>query len=873
MILPIVAELLGGIGRLPAVDGALEALRRGQPRADLAGLTDPAKAIVVAHAARSLGRPLIWLVDSDRRAEEMLEPLAYFHRALGGRESEKIVVLPAHDVTPWQQRSPHPEISEARAVALWRIATGQAAVALVPVAAALLRVNASEFYAGLARTLSRDQDVPLEELLAFLVASGYERHETVEMPGQFAMRGGILDVFSPEFARPVRIELLSDTVESLREFDPATQRSTQPVERTTLLPLVERPRRADLVERIYAAQASDAAEESRLAGWFPGWEFAAGRIERAEHTLFDLSPSATLVVDEPAVLRDVAGAFQTHLAESYKESGSQDSGEDSPEVFYLREDEFQSAMAARPQLTLEHLALESGGPTPARVVSTQPTVHYRGDVAAFLAEARGRVQAREPVIVSSSTLGEMERLADLCRDYELPYRLGELGDNASGRLSDESVGGALPAITLIRAPLAEGVSFPEVPLTIYGNGDLFETVPASERARKRPKLAAFSSDFSDLKPGDHVVHVDHGIGRFDGLRQVDSEGATNEFMLLAYADEARLYVPLARMDLVQKYTSLGGTAPVLDKLGGTAWVARKKKVRRSVADMADQLLKLYAERKTVGGFSFSADSNWQREFEDAFEFEETPDQLRAIQEVKHDMEAAQPMDRLLCGDVGYGKTEVAMRAAFKAVSDSRQVAVLAPTTVLAFQHWQTFRRRFAAFPMRIEMISRFRTAREQKEVLEDAEAGKVDILIGTHRLLSKDVKFHDLGLLITDEEQRFGVAHKERIKELRKDVDVLTLSATPIPRTLHMSLAGLRDMSLIETPPKDRLAIQTVVAPFSESLVQRAIDEELARGGQTYFVHNRVDSIYSIAAMILNWFRGHASWWVTARWAKASLKK
>lgn len=851
MILPVVAELLGGVGRLSAVESVLETLRSGQPRAGLAGLTDTAKALVVAHAARSLGRPLFWLVDSDLHAEELAPALEYFYRALGGRETEKVVVLPAHDVTPWQDRSPHPEISEARAVALWRIATGQAAVVLVPVAAALLRVHPADFYNDLARTLSRDQDVPIEELLAFLAASGYERVETVEMPGQFAVRGGIVDVYSPEAPRPVRIELLSDTIESLREFDPATQRSTQPVERTTLLPLVELPRRADLVERIYQTVAPEAGEERRLAAWFPGWEFAAARIVRAESNLFELAPAAMLILDEPSALRDAAAVFLSHLAKSSESNSAaprDDGGQ--PEDFYLTGEEFQSLLVARPQLTLEHLILQELSGVPAAVIATQPTVQYHGDVAAFLAEARGRVQAREPVIVSSATLGEIERLADLCRDYELPYRLGELGDAVESRLSDESSGGPLAAVTLIRAPLAQGVSFPGVPLTIYGSGDLFETVPAPERARKRPKLAAFSSDFGDLKPGDYVVHVDHGIGRFEGLRQVDSDGASSEFMLLAYADEARLYVPLARMDLVQKYNSLGGAAPPLDKLGGTAWMARKKKVSRSVADMANQLLKLYAERKTIGGFAFSPDSTWQKEFEDAFEFEETPDQLRAIQEVKHDMETPQPMDRLLCGDVGYGKTEVAMRAAFKAVCDSRQVAVLAPTTVLAFQHWQTFRRRLAAFPVRIEMISRFRTAREQKKVLEDVEAGKVEILIGTHRLLSKDVKFQDLGLLIVDEEQRFGVAHKERIKELRKDVDVLTLSATPIPRTLHMSLAGLRDMSLIETPPKDRLAIQTVVAPFSESLVQRAIEQELARGGQIYFVHNRVASIYSLAAMI-----------------------
>jgi len=346
------------------------------------------------------------------------------------------------------------------------------------------------------------------------------------------------------------------------------------------------------------------------------------------------------------------------------------------------------------------------------------------------------------------------------------------------------------------------------------------------------------------------VHVDHGIGQFDGLRQIESDGRRGEFMLLKYADEARLYVPLERMDLVQNYRIVEGDHPPLDKLGGTAWNTRKTRARKSVEDMADQLLALYAQRKTAPGFAFSADGNFQREFEDAFEFEETADQNTALTDIKRDMERAAPMDRLLCGDVGYGKTEVAMRAAFKAVADSKQVAVLSPTTVLAFQHFETFKHRFAAFPVRIDMLSRFRSAAEQKKTLTDLEAGKVDIVIGTHRLLSKDVKFQELGLLVVDEEQRFGVAHKERLKEMSKNVDALALSATPIPRTLHMSLVGLRDMSLIETPPRDRLAIQTVVAPFQEELVQRAIETELAREGQVYFIHNRVESIYSLAALV-----------------------
>src|SRR3954467_7749491 len=358
------------------------------------------------------------------------------------------------------------------------------------------------------------------------------------------------------------------------------------------------------------------------------------------------------------------------------------------------------------------------------------------------------------------------------------------------------------------------------------------------------------SDFRDLAVGDYVVHVEHGIGQYQGLREIDQEGAKAEFMVLEYAEGAKLYVPLTRLDLIQKYRSAEGAKPVLSRLGTAAWQKTKARVKKAMKDMADELLKLYAARKTAEGHKFPPDTEWQKEFEDAFEFQETEDQDAAIADIKADMQSQQPMDRLLCGDVGYGKTEVAMRAAFKAVSDGKQVAVLAPTTVLAFQHFETFKERFKQFPITIEMISRFRSPKQQKEIVEKVEQGKVDVLIGTHRLLSKDLKFQDLGLLIVDEEQRFGVRHKERLKQMKKEVDVLTMSATPIPRTLHMAVVGLRDMSVIETPPKDRMAIQTVVAAFDEKLIKSSIEQEIERGGQVYFVHNRVDSIYEIAQKI-----------------------
>ncbi|MGH9649448.1 MAG: transcription-repair coupling factor, partial [Terriglobales bacterium] len=439
-------------------------------------------------------------------------------------------------------------------------------------------------------------------------------------------------------------------------------------------------------------------------------------------------------------------------------------------------------------------------------------------------------------------------------EYSLPFRLGARTSKSGDTYLDETLYFAedLNTTVVVKAIVPEGVLLPEAGLALFGSRDLFDESEAvlTRPAPRKSKMSAFLSDFRDLAVGDYVVHVEHGIGQYLGLKEIAHGDSTGEFMVLEYAEGARLYVPLTRLDLVQKYRAAEGGKPALSRLGSAAWGRTKARVKNAMKDMADELLKLYAARKAAEGNAFSPDSEWQREFEDAFEHNETEDQAQAITDVKRDMEIAIPMDRLLCGDVGYGKTEVAMRAAFKAVSDNRQVAILAPTTVLVFQHYETFRQRFAAFPISIEMLSRFRTPRQQKEIVRRLEDGKVDILIGTHRLLSKDIRFPNLGLVVVDEEQRFGVRHKERLKQLKKEVDVLTMSATPIPRTLHMSLVGLRDMSLIETPPRDRIAIQTVVASYDDAMVGNAIEHELERGGQVFFVHNRVESIYEIAARL-----------------------
>ncbi|PYU25325.1 MAG: transcription-repair coupling factor [Acidobacteria bacterium] len=832
MLFPAVTELFGHLKRLPALDDAIEALRQGSPAEELAGLTSPAKALVAALAVTELRRPSLVLVEDERRASSLLEPLQFFHRTLNGNSTGPVLLLPAFDTLPGLGAGPHPEILEARASALSRFVNGQCSIIVAPIEATLLGFAAPRFYESLSLSLARDAEISLKDVIAHLSQTGYIRTELVEMEGQFSVRGGILDVFPAEAAKPVRIELLGDMVESLREFDPETQRSTGPVSRVILPPLTEFP--------LAPVQRDDKDPD------FPRSHPVGSEVlaEKAE-TLFDLREGTLVVLDEPEqIVQKAAKSRDRLLADSVSLAG------DAAVPFILPEGLWKEALERRQRFSLEELALHRNGREP-RALKVQPTAHYHGQIQPFLAEIRGRLSAGDEVLIAAASSGELERLADLCREYDVPYRLGELEQSATGaRLVEEVISGNAPAAVLLRAPLEGGFVIPEAKLVFYGTGDLFETAPVHERPRARPKTAGFFSDFSELKDGDYVVHVDHGIGQFEGLQTIESDGRRGEFMRLHYADDARLYVPLERMDLVQNYRSLEGAKPQLDRLGGTAWVARKTRVRKSLTDLADKLLELYAERKTATGFGFAPDLPWQHEFEDAFEFSETPDQATAIADIKRDMEAPTPMDRLLCGDVGYGKTEVAMRAAFKAVANSKQVAVLAPTTVLVFQHYETFRRRMAAFPIRTEMLSRFRSAREQKDILAAVEEGKVDILIGTHRLLSRDVHFHDLGLLVVDEEQRFGVTHKERLKEMSRNVDVLTMTATPIPRTLNMSLVGLRDMSVIETPPKDRLAIQTVVASFSESVIRRAILEELDRGGQVFFVHNRVESIYSMAALI-----------------------
>jgi transcription-repair coupling factor (superfamily II helicase) len=844
---PATRELLQSAAKQADFQTLLHRLIRGEPGPFLvSGLVNTAKALYLVLLYQATEKPLLVLVDGNKQAETLLESTeVFFNLLFEGRDLPAPELIPALDVLPHQHLSPHSEIAEKRAVGLWRLSAQKIPITIVPIASALLRTEPASFYRQLALTLRTGEEIALEDLLQHLESIGYERREPVEMVGEYSVRGGIFDVFPAEASHPVRIEFFGDEIESIRQFDVESQRSILKISSSTLLPLAEYPESRALLKQLADAAGEADLELANPGEAFPGWEFLVPLVRPRTHELFGLEPDALVVIDEPGAVESAADRLWQRLEHPDRPAPIE------PEKNFLRWQELAASLERRTRISFEELEIVSGAS--GMHIPTRPSLTFQGNMPVAVAEARNLIAAGNLVAFFAASMGELERLADVLQEYAVPYQLGiESTSGTRTSLAERAYyAGGVASAYLIKGCVRRGAIFVDSHLAILGSEDLFETSDLIARQPvSKSQLAAFAADIADLKPGDFVVHTTHGVGRFLGIREIVQGDQKGDFMLLEYADESKLYVPLTRLDLVQKYRGAGEAKPHLDRLGGVTWEKTKSRVKAKMRDMADELLKLYAQRRMTKGFAFSHDGNWQREFEDAFEYTPTKDQVNAVSQIKKDMESEQPMDRLLCGDVGFGKTEVAMRAAFKALGDGKQIAVLAPTTVLSFQHYETFKRRFASFPVRVELVSRFRTAKEIKAVLEDLAAGKVDILIGTHRLLSKDVQFYDLGLLIIDEEQRFGVRHKERLKQLRHNVDVLTMSATPIPRTLHMSLLGLRDMSVIETAPKDRLAINTVVAHFHPDLIKAAIEQELARQGQVYFVHNRVDTIFMRAAFI-----------------------
>ena len=750
----------------PALREARLARDAGASRLVLEGLWGAGKALAVAALLGDAPAPAILLVPSMREVEPFTQDLRSFQAALGGDPFRPISFMP-HQPVLW--RGGRQREGEAlQASMLWRLLQGERPwIVTTPEGATAPLPSPLTFRNAVAEVLP-GKPLPRDALVEHLVGVGYERVETVVEVGQVSVRGGLVDVFSPAGESPVRIEYFGDEVESLREFDPTSQRSTRSLGGATLLPLL------------------DGEEGVSLFAY--------------------LDPEAPVVLTDPGL---VDGTTR---------------GDDAPL-------DLATPLNGRHVISLG-LLVTAGGEGPRIQLETRSLENFRG-------------QFRKLVAQIQEWLGEGYRVRLMTPQ---PDRLREIlrGHDLWAEVTGSLLGAERLAI--LAGECSAGFECPALGLIVLGDGELFG---ARRHLLRRPayKRGGGLTSFADLQVGDLVVHADHGIGRYLGLVTLRVEGREGDYLLLEYAEGNRLYLPVQRLAAVSKF--VGGSSPArLDRLGGSAWQRVKESVRHSLREMAKDLLQLYADRTVVEGHAFSQDTPWQAEFEAAFPFEETEDQRGAIGTVKEEMEQPRAMDRLVCGDVGYGKTEVAMRAAFKAAMDGKQVGILVPTTILAQQHWATFLERFQPYPLKVEMLSRFRTPREQKKILAGLKTGTVDVVIGTHRLLEKDVAFKDLGLLIIDEEHRFGVAHKERLKQLRKSVDALTLTATPIPRTLSMALSGIRDLSVIETPPPDRRAIETVVARFDQRLIREAIDQELSRGGQIFFVHNRVQSLPSMVRFL-----------------------
>ena len=817
---------LAPLGRLAPLGEARTVLGQGG-RVALSGLSGPARTLVPLLISAP---PLLVVVPRERDVEETADDLRTLAAEAG--LDGAVLPFPAPGPPPFRGLPRHVDASARRAAALFALRE-EGPRALVASPAGLLRHSLTP---RLLETrvvhLAVGEEMTPEMLLEALDEGGYTREDPVTAPGQMARRGGILDVFPSDGEDPVRIEFFGDTVESLRRFDAETQRTVAPIERLVTLPLSDvfatrsilTALRRTLRDRFGHRRETATVLGSLDRGIIP--ELVLDLVPLVEDATVPpwhhLPPGAPLAVVEPEAVAREAEGLHTRASEDWERR--KDGIVPRPEEALVSVEAFLERLRIGPLVEVREVDTDGSSVH----ISCRAAPTYAGDVRRLSEDLR---KAKDRTVILLGNTGRADRLGDVLR--EDAHAIGP-GEKIETRV----------------AALSRGFDLPEAGLAVLADGDVFpEEVHLHARGRRRG-LRSFLSDFRDLQVGDMVVHEEHGIGRFLGLETLELSGGAREFMVLGYKGGDKLKVPIEAFDRIQKHTSTEGARLQIDRLGSGSWEKVKKRVKKAMRDMAQELLKLYAERKARPGHAFTGESPWQQEFEEAFEYEETPDQAEAIVEVAKDMAAPRPMDRLVCGDVGYGKTEVAMRAAMRAVLDGKQVALLAPTTVLVFQHWKTFRKRFAPFPVVVEMVSRFRKPKEIKATLARVSDGRVDVLIGTHRLLSKDVVFRDLGLLVVDEEQRFGVAAKERLKHLKTNVDSLTLSATPIPRTLQMGLSGLRDMSVIETPPKDRLAIQTSIVKFSTDVIAAAIRQELSRDGQVFFVHNRVESIYSLAQLV-----------------------
>ena len=855
-----------GLG-MSATARALDRLR-AERKVRTQGLQGAARGYVLARVARELKAPLICVAADEDEADRLAADIAFFVGGAGTALEPKVLRLPADEVLPYDDLSPNPTIVTERIGALFHLRQGTRIAALVLSLRALCRKQLPPAVVNeLSELIGVGQDCDRDALARKLVEMGYQSSPLVEDVGTFSVRGGIVDIYSPLYPNPVRLELFGDTVDSIRVFDPQTQRTVDRLEEVYLSParellFTEKSRQAAeaatraAAERVTIPTAKVRERIEQIREGIPAFgmePLLPGFFEGGLSTLFEYFPfvarEPVFYLDDPVALDRAGEELWTELERSFEDSEKRGDLTLPPDQHFLRPEEAMDRL--RP-----FRLLEGGGLSLAS--AEQPPLLFNFGTTQDLREAilshHGEEGALTPLVerlglwrdmriaaaIACGSLGQADRLKRLLLDRNLMVRVHAepLADPAA--LYEPSV-----HAHLFTQEISHGFVDPAGGFAAIAEDEIFG-VRSRKRVRQKRAELPFTAGFRELKEGDLVVHTDFGIARYAGLTKMTVQGVPGDFLVLEYAGRDKIYLPVSRLRLIQKFTGGDPSKTALDRLGTTSWEKTKKRVKENLLKMAAELLQIYAARKAHPGTAFTPPDDYFRQFEADFEFEETPDQNRAIEEVLADMTRPEPMDRLVCGDVGYGKTEIAMRAAFKAVLDHRQAAVLVPTTVLAQQHFQTFRRRFADYPVSVEVVSRMRKPQDVRESLKRAREGKVDVLIGTHKLLGSEVGFKDLGLLIVDEEQRFGVKQKEQLKKLKLQVDVLTLSATPIPRTLNMAMSGLRDMSIMATPPADRRAIRTFVVKFDEAQIREAILREIHRGGQIFFVHNRVQSIRSM---------------------------
>ena len=823
----------------------------------LAGLTGSAPAFILSRLIRETPHNFLIITPDPEKGEELWRELAFY---AGG--DMDILHFPPWDIAPLEQGSPHPDITGRRLYTLFRLMGGKVRGVVAPVAALMQKVLPRRLLGDVSQYLVAGEEVEREALVNKLIRLGYSNVPLVEDRGTFSVRGGIIDIFPPDLPAPLRIDFFGDFVDTIRTFDPVSQRSLRPQEELIILPSREvllteevlanlAPRlkgRCDLLE-IPPARRRELMEQLNSAIYPPGIEHLQPLFHPGLEELFDYTGSETVtVIIDPEGIAAAWERLGEELADAEEKAREKDIIFCERSDLYLDHDRFNRQCTRGRRLHVPYLEL-SGGDGDGETIrfSSRDNSDLRltispdsEEVLRPLAERLSRwLEGGERVIMACHQKGQAERLHELLSHYGLPLNLSE-------RSFPVELGRRDRRVDILVGEISRGFRLDDERLALIAEEEIFGP-RVKRRGLSEVRKKQILTSLAELKPGDYMVHLDFGVGIYRGLEHMKLAETEGDFLLLEYAGGDRLYLPVDRINLVQRYVGAEGIEPRIDRLGGASWEKAKAKAREAVQEMAQDLLRIYAAREVREGYAFSPADDLFREFEASFAFEETPDQLSAIEDVLRDMESKRPMDRLVCGDVGYGKTEVAMRAAFKAVMDGKQVAVLVPTTILAQQHQETFSERFRAYPVRVEALSRFRSTKEQKDILAGVKKGDIDVVIGTHRLLQKDVAFRELGLLIVDEEQRFGVTHKERLKQLRAEVDIITLTATPIPRTLYMSLMGIRDLSIIDTPPVDRLVIKTFVARFSDELIREACLRELRRGGQVFFVHNRVQSIAAMA--------------------------